>query len=267
MEPSSPVSLCIPRLSQSLQMYTHDERDRFVSRRIRDEGVWEPHETSLMLDLLQPGDTFLDVGANIGYFAILAAAAVGEQGSVIAYEPDPENYRLLQANIELNALRPAIKSVAAALSDVDGEGRLYLSADNLGDHQVYPADEQRASVTIRLVRGDVDLERRLSRLDLVKVDTQGSEARVVAGLSRLLQWYRPRILLELTPHSLRRAGSSGRELVAMLATLGLPFWIVDHLAGGLHATNAEDLAQWCDNWDAVPESRGFMNILVGPAPA
>ena len=121
-------------------MYTHGEQDLFVSRRIREEGIWEPHETSLILDLLQPGDTFLDVGANIGYFSILAAAAVGEAGSVMAYEPDPENYRLLQANVELNALRPRVISTAAALSDANGEGRLYLSADNLGDHQVYAGD-------------------------------------------------------------------------------------------------------------------------------
>ena len=81
-------------------MFTHSEQDLFVSRRIREEGFWEPHETSLILELLQPGDTFLDVGANIGYFSILAAAAVGDAGHVIAYEPDPENYRLLQTNVE-----------------------------------------------------------------------------------------------------------------------------------------------------------------------
>ncbi len=247
-------------------MFTHSEQDLFVSRRIREEGIWEPHETSLILELLQPGDTFLDVGANIGYFSILAAAAVGEAGRVMAYEPDPENYRLLQANVELNALRPRVISTAAALSDANGEGRLYLSSDNLGDHQVYAGDEERTSIPIRLVRGDDDLVRTLSRLDLVKVDTQGSEFRVISGLSLLLQKFRPRILLELTPHSLRQAGSNGRELVEMLATVKLPMWIIDHVSGGLHATSAEDLARWCDNWDAVPESQGFMNILVGSAP-
>ncbi|MDG2412082.1 MAG: FkbM family methyltransferase [Halioglobus sp.] len=266
MKLDTPVKLHIPQLAQPLQMYTHGEQDRFVSRRIREESIWEPHETSLILDLLQSGDTFLDVGANIGYFSILAAAAVGEAGHVIAYEPDPENYRLLQANVELNALRSRVISRAAALSDTNGEGRLYLSANNLGDHQVYAGDEERPSVPILLARGDDDLGRTLSRLDLVKVDTQGSEFRVISGLLVLLQKFRPRILLELTPHSLRQAGSSGRELIEMLATVKLPMWIVDHVSGGLHATRAEDLARWCDNWDAVPESQGFMNILVGSAP-
>ena len=70
-------------------MLVHGERDRFVSRRIREEGVWEPYETSLVLAMLRPGDVFVDVGANIGYFTILAASAVGAQGMVFAFEPDP----------------------------------------------------------------------------------------------------------------------------------------------------------------------------------
>lgn len=249
-------------------MYVHGERDQYVSRRIQEEGVWEPYESSLILGLLRPGDVFLDVGANIGYFSLLAASVVGSRGTVFAFEPDPDNYRLLKANIELNGMVHCIKAVEAALGDSSGEARLYLSENNLGDHQVYAGEGRRSSVSIARHHGSEYLEGRLQRLDLVKVDTQGSEFQVIAGLMPLLQDLnsKPRLVIELTPHSLRQAGASGRALIELLATLGLPMWIIDHIEGQLAATNAEDLAQWCDNWDAVAESRGFMNILVGEKP-
>lgn len=246
-------------------MYVHGEQDRYVSRCIREEGVWEPYETSLVLSLLRPGDVFLDVGANIGYFTVLAASLVGEEGAVFAFEPDPDNYRLLLANAELNGLEHCITAVEAALSDAAGEGQLYLSEDNLGDHQVYAGDGLRSSLPIALCQGSQYLAGRLQRLDLVKVDTQGSEFQVIAGLMPLLAALdaKPRLIIELTPHSLRQAGASGRALIELLATFGQPMWIIDHIKGRLVASSAEELALWCDHWDAVKESRGFINILVG----
>ena len=74
----------------------------------------------------------------------------------------------------------------------------------------------------------------------------------------------PRILIELTPRSLRQSGASGRALVELLADLEQPLWIVDHLEHRLARHSAEQLAVWCDNVDAVPGDEGFMNILVGP---
>jgi FkbM family methyltransferase len=265
LTPSTPVTLRIPELPQPLQLHVHGEQDRHVSRRIREEGVWEPYETSLLLSLLRQGDVFVDVGANIGYFSLLAASLVGEQGAVFAFEPDPDNYRLLLANAELNGMEHRITAVEAALSDAAGEGQLYLSADNLGDHQVYAGEGLRNSLPIDLYQGSQYLAERLQRMDLVKVDTQGSEFHVIAGLMPLLEELdpKPRLIIELTPHSLRQAGASGRALIELLATLGQSMWIIDHTKGQLAASSAEELALWCDNWDAVTESRGFMNILVG----
>jgi FkbM family methyltransferase len=211
---------------------------------------------------------FVDAGANIGYFSVLAASVVGPGGSVFAFEPDPDNYRLLQANAELNNMAGSITAVEAALSDAPGEGRLYLSSDNLGDHQVFAGDGARDSLPVTLLRGCDYLAGRTGQIDLVKIDTQGAEYHVVAGLMPLLSKLDspPRLIVELTPHALRQAGASGRALVELLAALGLPMWIIDHTQGRLHASTAAELARWCDNWAAVSESRGFMNILVGPKP-
>ena len=265
---NSPVRLRIPRLGEPLRLIVHGERDRFVSRQIREEGIWEPYETSLLLDLLAPGGVFVDVGANLGYFSMVAARAVGGNGRVFAFEPEPENFRLLQANAELNGLQPRIHSLQAGLAAGDGQGRLYLSATNLGDHRIRAPGAVGESLPIALINGGQYLEGRLSRIDVLKVDTQGSEYEVMLGLMPLLRRLpRPlRILIELTPLSLRQSGACGRALVELLATLEMPMWIVDHIGHRLSRHSAEALARWCDNVDAAEGDEGFMNILVGPAP-
>lgn len=265
MKQAQPIALRIPDLPQPLQLYIHGEQDKHVSRRIREEGIWEPYETSLVLSLLQPGDVFVDVGANIGYFSVLAASVIGECGKVFAFEPDPDNFRLLQANAALNGLQERISAAEAGLAETAADGRLFLSEDNLGDHQIFGAGPERNSVPISLVNGSQYLGPRLQRLDLLKVDTQGSEYQVMAGLLPLLQSLPnvPRVIIELTPLSLRQGGASGRQLIELLATLQQPLSIVDHIQHRLVVSDAAELAQWCDDVEAVAGDSGFMNILVG----
>ena len=114
MNLSNSIPLNIPGLATNLRLHVHGDHDRFVSRRIAEEGIWEPYETSLVMDLLHPGAVFVDVGANIGYFTVLAATTAGK---VFAFEPDPENFRLLEANLALNALQRKVTAVPAALAE------------------------------------------------------------------------------------------------------------------------------------------------------
>ena len=259
------IKLQIPSLSDAPRLYVHGEVDKFVSRQVRENGIWEPYETSLILDFLDPGDVFVDVGANIGYFTVIAASVVEQTGKVIAFEPGPENIRLLQASCELNGLEQQVEAVQAGLSDGGGQARLYLSEDNLGDHQIYAGEGGRDSLPIKLLHGSDYLRPRIERLDLLKVDTQGSEYKVMRGLlPLLLELPSPtRIIIELTPFSLRQCGSSGRSLIELVSTLEQAFWIVDHIEHRLVATTAAALAQWCDNVDECEGDQGFMNILVG----
>lgn len=269
MTDSEAVALCIPAMQTQLHIYVHGPQDKHVSRKIREQGLWEPFETSLIMSRLTAGGIFVDVGANIGYFTIIAASLVGKQGHVYAFEPDPENYRLLQKNCAHNALQPNVHAVRGGLSSRDCAGRLYLSEDNLGDHQIYASSAVREQLDITLYEGADYLRRRLKHdkfeaIDLIKVDTQGSEFEVMLGLMPLLQELPavPTILIELTPFSLRQGGSSGRELIELLAGLNQNFWIVDHIEHQLVVSSAEALAQWCDNVDAVDGDEGFMNILL-----
>ncbi len=263
------MALAVPGLPRHLELFVHGDNDLHVSRQLRESGVWEPYESSLVLQRLKPGDVFLDVGANVGYFSLLAAATVGDSGAVFAFEPDPANFALLQVSAAHNVLDGIVHARCAGLAEESGEALLYLSRDNLGDHQIFEAEAGRESVSIELLNGAEYLGSRVTRLDLVKVDTQGSEYGVIAGLMPLLQSLPgvPDLIVELTPLSLRQCGSSGRQLIELLAELGQPFHIVDHIEHRLVSSSADELALWCDNVDAVTGDAGFMNILVGKASA
>lgn len=265
MQPELRVLLQVQGLPEPLTLCVHGPQDQFVSRTLEEQGVWEPYETSLVLAILCPGAVFVDVGANIGYFSVLAAQRVGARGQVFAFEPDPDNFRLLTASGELNGLSAQIHAVRAGLGDRNDTARLFLSTDNFGDHQIFGSHDARASLSIKLLNGSDYLAHRLDRLDLLKVDVQGAEYAVMAGLMPLLQAQPqvPQVLIELTPFSLRQAGSSGRQLITLLSELGQPFWIVDHIEHRLVASSAAELAHWCDQVDGVSGDQGFMNILVG----
>jgi FkbM family methyltransferase len=263
MPDAATVPLAIPGLE--LRMRVHGQQDRHVSAALREQGQWEPFETSLLRRYLKPGDRVLDAGANIGYFTLVCAACVGDNGRVYAFEPEPCNYRLLTDNVALNRLDSRVIACEAALADADGDGQLYLNPDNLGDHQLHEEVGGRRRLPVKLVAGAAWFEGRESQLDMVKIDVQGAEYAVVRGLLPLLaaSGSRLHMLVELTPLSLRAAGSSGRALLELLATLGLPFHIVDHVEHRLVATDVEALATWCDNVDACPGDAGFMNIFLG----
>ncbi len=265
MNEAGPVSLRVPGLAPPVSLFVHGPQDQHVSRSIRERGIWEPYETTLMLSLLPEGGVFVDVGANVGYFSLLAARRVGQEGAVYAFEPEAENFRLLQRSVELNDVGEQVQAVNAGLAADTTAAQLFLSEDNLGDHQIFPTGQSRISTAIQLLNGTDYLGSKLQRIDLVKIDTQGSEYGVVEGLLPLLRSLdaKPVLLVELTPLSLRQCGASGRALVELLATLDQSMWIVDHVGHRLSRCPAAELAQWCDDVDAVPGDAGFMNILVG----
>ena len=259
------VRLQLPDIVPALQLLVHSDSDVFISEQLRRDGLWEPFESSLVQRFLKPGDSFLDAGANIGYFTVLAAACVGEHGKVYAFEPEPRNYALLQKNIELNEFAARVHAVDLALAAEPGEGQLHLHPDNLGDHQLYTEDPTRQLIAIELVAGAAYLQSRCDRLDLVKIDTQGSERQVVLGLMPLLKRSGPdlKMIIELTPYSLRQAGTTGAALIELLEQLELPFAIVDHIEHQLVPVGADELKQWCKNVDSCAKDEGFMNILLG----
>ena len=186
-------------------------------------GVWESNLTHFITRRLAPGDTFIDVGANIGYFSLLASKFVGEAGRVVAIEASPRIFSALRSNIDRNQTRN-IRAVNMAVSHCKGLLKLYSGTEfNSG------------LTTTRAERGlefECEVEARpldaiLSKFELetarfIKIDVEGAEWDVVAGMSRLLRSGRSdlEVMVEVSPELLASQGKCPEDLVKIFSDAG-----------------------------------------------
>ncbi|MDQ3242738.1 MAG: FkbM family methyltransferase [Gemmatimonadota bacterium] len=121
-------------------------------------GIYEPAETALVQQLVGPGSTVLDIGANIGYYTLQFAELVGASGRVIAFEPDPANFELLARNTQLNGYLN-VTLVQRAASNTAGILNLHRSITNWGDSRIFDSHDGRSTVEIASLRLDDHLAR------------------------------------------------------------------------------------------------------------
>lgn len=188
---------------------------QFVDRTIYCTGEWEPLETALIAEILKPGDTFVDVGANIGYFTLLASQRIGAGGKVIAVEANPRTFKLLEANVRLNGcINVALNHVAAG--EAAGFATMFeREAGNAGGDQVDFASDGTITVErLDSLIGDAPVR-------LIKLDIEGAEAKALRGATGLLERSdAPDLVFEFTPKFLSGMGDDPRELIALLESFG-----------------------------------------------
>ena len=260
-------ALEIAGIVDPLRMQVHTDADVHVSASIAASGIWEPRETQFLLDTLRPGDTFVDVGANIGYFSLLASRRVGPTGTVLAFEPEAGNYALLEANCRLNHCGN-IRTFRAALGEENASGTLYLNELNRGDHSLYPAEQGRTGQDISIVNGARLIMASHPRVDCIKIDTQGAECDVVRGLQPLIAASAPGLvmIIEFSPMHLRNAGTSGRTLLDLLAGFDWRMYLMDEEADGLLPVTAHQVRSLNDITEQDPNSEGFFNLILAGRP-
>lgn len=183
-------------------------------------GVWEPHMTRWLQRRLKPGDVFVDVGANIGYYSVLASRLVGASGKVVAVEASPTFLQLLLRQARRNGCAN-IRTINAAVSDRDELLTFILaSSRNMGANSVVPYDgpaESTFEIAAQPLPGLLT-EDEITRARVIKVDVEGAEGGVVRGLVPLLDKLRPdaELTVEVTPRRMAELGDSVEELLAAL---------------------------------------------------
>lgn len=168
-------------------------------------GEYEPKQTQMLLELLPRDGVFIDVGANMGYFSILAASRVGANGRVFAFEPAADIYDLLSRNIVLNRMERIIRPMNFACFSSMVAMAMECSTDSGKSHLVRAADGKPGSVPLITLDHFVEQEN-ISRIDCIKVDAEGCDLEVLKGCRRAIERYTPAIIME-TDH-LGRFGSS-----------------------------------------------------------
>ncbi|UCF42775.1 MAG: FkbM family methyltransferase [Planctomycetota bacterium] len=190
---------CFPVYNVLYKLYK-----RFVDR----------YERALLRDIIKPGMTVVDVGANIGIYTGYMARIVGEKGRVYAFEPSPYTFSLLKKYNKNHH----VTLVQAAVGDTTGKITLYLSDKLNVDHHTYETDEQRQKIDVLSYRLDDYLKN--EKVDFIKMDIQGFEHKALSGMRNILQTnHEIKVLMEFWPYGLIKAATTPQEILTFLHQL------------------------------------------------
>lgn len=206
---------------------------------------WEPAATDFILSVLGPGDTFIDIGANIGWFSVLAAHVVGAEGRVYAFEPREDLRARLCQSIAANGFDQQCHVESSALGE--GEGESYLAwvpgERNPGHSFLAPANlpegaERLAKVSIR----PLDSFNIPAPVRIVKIDVEGAESMVLKGARRLIERDHPILVLEIFPEWLHAvSGTTPNSLLESLRAYGYRVFFLTELGLGRELRSGNDV--------------------------
>jgi FkbM family methyltransferase len=197
------------------------------------QNKYEQETTRLLKRILEPGMTFIDVGAHVGYYTLMAAKQVAPTGRVFSFEPEPSNYDILIGNIHLNEYSN-VKTVNKAVSSRIGTTTLFLTALDNGRHSTYRHGlPESGSVEIETTTVDAFLEAEgWPEVDLVKIDVEGAEMDVLDGMGQLLHKSdAPKLIVEFNPSLLQSAGVIPAVLLERLTSAGFQVNYIDENKG------------------------------------
>jgi FkbM family methyltransferase len=169
--------------------------------------------------MIKRGGHVVDIGAHVGYMTLLAASRVGPEGSVLAIEAHPGNFALLQDNIVRNDI-PQARAIHGAAWRCSGETlTLTVSPDNSGDHRVFRREHATQTLEVPAIALD-DLLADHRRVDVVKIDAQGTDHVALEGMRRTLARCRSIVLIEFWPPGIEEFGDRPADVLAFYRSLG-----------------------------------------------
>jgi len=196
------------------------------SLRVSYFGSFEPFETEIVKKLIKIGNNVLDIGANIGYFSLIFAKLVGNNGRVYAFEPEPENFRILKKNLEINHYNNTM-AIQKAISDKNHTIKLFLG-ENTSTHSIYQSSETSAFIDIESIKLDDFSDIQNKRIDFIKIDIEGAEIDAFKGMKNVLQKNsQVTILSELNLYLLNKFNKKPREYVEILNDLDFEIFLLD----------------------------------------
>jgi len=206
-----------------------------ITRAIFVTGRYEPNEFCWLNRVLQPGMTFVDVGANMGLYSLFAAKKVTALGNVLAVEPSSRECQILEGNIKSNALQN-VRTVHAAVSDRRGTADLLVAPLRNSGHNTlggfgYGTSTERTERVPTNRLDDLVQTAGFDRVDVIKMDVEGAEMLALRGATETLRRFHPLLLLEVSDRTLQHQGSSSREMLDLLAREGYRCYGFDQRSG------------------------------------
>lgn len=240
-----------------------DLRDIGVGRPLFINRSYEPVETRFLESVVPRDGVFLDVGANIGFFSLVASRLVGPHGLVISIEPEAWNSELLRRNIKLNGLEN-VHVVQMAAGAAEGTATIHTSAENFGDHRLTPGGSDRHSTAIKLSTVDNILAAigEGLQVDVMKMDVQGYEHEVFKGMRATLSKVPPKIILiEYWPAGIEAAGGDAELMLQELGALGYRAELLTQ-DGSTRVATVEDIRAGIPAFREDAPDASYINVVL-----
>jgi len=229
------------------QMYLDESSymDLSLYRQYLEDGLYEKETSRYVMNALKEGDVFVDIGANSGYYTLLASSIVGEDGFVYSFEPHPETFKRLSRNVKMNKMNN-VKIFNMACSSYDGVGTLNVSKSSDGLNSLKQIPLTSNSIPIEVRKLDTVLPDAV--IDMIKIDAEGSEMDIITGASKILSKGKPNIIYEIN-----RGFASSQKIIDVLKEAGFISFAIKNRNLQGEIANIDEIATGTSNIVALRE--------------
>ena len=204
--------------------------ESYILKYLRRGQHYEPDVSTTLVQIVKDGDVVVDVGANVGFFTMLAATLTGPTGRVVSFEPGDNNLGRLKNNIALNQFQH-VTLIEQPAVDTPRELQFFINSDDSGGNALwnpgeFPINVKSAAAPKPITMQGTTVDAEIARLGLpapkvIKIDTEGAELTVLKGcVQQLTNRRTPYVIAEYHPFGLGKMGASPHELRAFMASFG-----------------------------------------------
>ena len=210
--------------------------DKWDSLDLSINQIYNKFETEIVKNQIKESDIVIDIGAHIGYFSLIFAKLVGNNGKVFSFEPEPENYKILKKNIEINNYQNVILE-QKGVSDINNSVKLYSGSTSSGSSRIYKPEQNLSKFNKNTIDiQTIILDEYFSKLGLtnkinfIKMDIEGAEILALKGMQKILRESENlKIFTEFNREFLEDAGTNPNELFELLENEGFSIYYVDNI--------------------------------------
>ena len=238
----------------------------FIERNLALYRSWDAKVLGVLEQHLKPGDTFIDIGANIGYFTLMGSRLVGEKGCVIALEPSIRALAKLTQNLRMNDTKNVILLSLACGKSKNLKSLYQASIHNIGETSMSTHMGTAPTETIISLPLDDILQQLNIMPSMIKIDIEGYEFEALQGMSNILKNFRPTIVTEITPRWLEAQGRTAGDVHDYMDQHGYDCFLIGEDGSWTHAMFAKDLATIDGQAEVLFLARDLKSaeVTVGP---
>ena len=205
-------------------------------------GVYGELDTEIVKNEIKSGDTVVDVGANIGYYTLIFAKLVGNTGKVIAFEPEPKNFKILKKNISINKLTNVILE-QKIVSNKNEKTKLFLANSGIVGHHINPTKNSTNFIEVDSVTlDDYFLTNNISKkINFLKIDVEGAEIKVLEGAKTILRNDKIKIFTEFNRLAIEKLGVKPEKFLSLLTENNFKFFLPNYKTNNISETNVNEL--------------------------